>query len=344
MAIDNLMNKKVSFQKNAWTPPDAEFTVKEVLDFIKKGRYASEITYLRTYLNNGDTEKYDSFKRRLPGVTFCATFNEKRKRDDLRDYNQLIVIDIDKLSQEELISVKEQLLNDHFVSCFWESPSQKGVKGIVQLDYNFSLAESDINASHKHAFANLITYFSKNYGVNLDISGSDITRLCFLSYDPNLVLKEFSKPFLVEKPTLTGEQSERGPKDRPEQELKTVHRTPKSTFLNPLGKNSPHDRAAIRSIIKFLKKRNKSITYSYPNWYRVAFAIANTFTFDIGEEYYLRLCRLDGAGHDEIQSKNLLRYCYENSKGEITFNTIVFLAKKEGYKITGGSEGASRVY
>lgn len=126
MTIDELMHKKVSFQENAWTPPDAEFTVKEVLDFIKKGRYASEIKDLRTYLNNGDTEKYDSFKKRLPGVTFCATFNEKRKRDDLKDYNQLIVIDIDKLSQEELTSVKEQLLSDHFVSCCWESPSQKG--------------------------------------------------------------------------------------------------------------------------------------------------------------------------------------------------------------------------
>lgn len=332
------MHKKVSFQENAWTPPDAEFTVKEVLDFIKKGRYASEITYLRTYLNNGDTEKYDSFKKRLPGVTFCATFNKKRKRDDLKDYNQLIVIDIDKLSQEELASVKEQLLNDHFVSCFWESPSQKGVKGIVQLGYNFPLTESDINASHKHAFANLVAYFFKNYGINLDISGSDITRLCFLSYDPNLVLKEFSKPFPVEKPTLTAKQSERVTKDRPEQELKAVHKTPKSIFLNPQGKNSPRDRAVIQSIIKFLKKRNKSITYNYPNWYRVAFAIANSFTFDIGEEYYLGLCRLDGAKHDEIQSQNLLRYCYENTKGEITFNTIVYLAKKEGYKAMGGSE------
>lgn len=338
MAIDNLIHKKVSFQENAWTPLDAEFTIKEVLDFVKKGRYASEITHLRTYFNDGDTEKYDSFKKRLPGVTFCATFNEKRKRDDLKDYNQLIVIDIDKLSQEEFISVKEQLLKDDFISCFWESPSQKGIKGIVQLDYNFSLNESDINISHKFAFDNLVAYFFKNYGINLDISGSDITRLCFLSYDPNLVLKEFSKPFPVEKPTLTAKQFQRVAKERPEQELKTVHKKPKSIFLNPQGKNSPHDRATIQSIIKFLKKRDKSITYNYQNWYRVAFAIANSFTFDIGQEYYLRLCRLDGTKHDEIQSQNLLRYCYENSKGEITFNTIVYLAKKEGYKDTGGSE------
>ena len=338
MIMDDLLQKKVSFQENAWTPPDAEFSIREVLEFIKRGRYASEITRLRTYLKDGDTGKYDSFKKRLPGVTFCATFNQERKRDKLKDYNQLIVIDIDKLSQEDLTIVKGQLMNDNFVSSFWESPSKMGVKGIVQLGYNFSLVEFDINASHKYAFDNLVTYFLKSYGVNLDISGSDITRLCFLSHDPNLVLKESSKPFPVEKPSSAAEQSQRVARQRPEQKLKTVHEAAESTFLNPQGKNSPYDRAAIQSIIKFLKKHDKSITYNYQNWYRVAFAIEDSFTFDIGEGYYLRLCRLDGARHDEIQSKNLLRYCYENSKGEITFNTIMFLAKKEGYKDTGGSE------
>ncbi|MCX5844622.1 MAG: hypothetical protein NT022_12915, partial [Deltaproteobacteria bacterium] len=116
-------------------------------------------------------------------------------------------------------------------------------------------------------------------------------------------------------------------------------KTERNILLNPQGKNAAQDRATIRSITKFLTKHKKSITHSYPNWYRVAFAIANTFTHDIGEEYFLRLCRLDGIKHDEIQSKNLLRYCYETSKNEISFKTVVYLAREEGFKVLGGSEG-----
>jgi hypothetical protein len=340
MTIDELLCKKVSFQQNAWTPLGGEFTIREVLDFIKRGRYAADITRLRTYLESGDTEKYESSKKRLPSVTFCATFDHRRRRADLKFYNQLIVVDIDKLSQEELTETKRKLLSDDYIFAFWKSPSQTGLKGLVQLSYDFPLpADSDISACHKHAFDVLVSYFSRNYGIDLDMSGSDTTRLCFLSHDPNLVLKEDFKPFLVGKATVISEQTgdATGGKSitRPQIPGKQV----RNVFLNPQGKNSPYDRATTQSIIKFLRKRDKSITSTYDNWYRVAFAISNSFTFDIGGKYYLQLCRLDGPKHDELQSKNLLRYCYENSKGKITFDTIVYLAKEQGYKVMGGSEG-----
>ena len=127
-------------------------------------------------------------------------------------------------------------------------------------------------------------------------------------------------------------------KDHKKVEVKI--KVPKNRFLNPKGKNLPQNRNTMKSITKYLSKRHLSITPDYEKWYRVAYAVANTFTFDIGEKYYLTLCRLDGALHDEEQSKYLLYYSYENSKGEITFSTIVYLAKQLGYKDKGGTEGA----
>ncbi len=340
MTANELLCKRVSFQDHAWSPLSRELSIGEVLDLMKKGGYASEITRLRTFLNTGDLERYDSFKKRLPGVTFCGTFNEKRKCENLKAYNHLVIIDIDKLSPGELEGLKQVLLNDQFVSCFWESPSKRGIKGLVQLDYSFPLAEFDVNIFHKNAFASIVVYFSNKYGIDLDISGSDTARLCFLSYDPNLVLKTCFEPFPIKRLISTEEPSEERSKEAIEKpkQAKFIHKTSRNVLLNPEGKNSPRDRATIKSITKFLNKRNKSMTYDYDNWYRVAFAIANTFTHDIGEEYFLRLCRLDGTKHNEIQSENLLRYCYENSKKEITFKTLVYLAKNAGYKTVGGSE------
>jgi hypothetical protein len=86
------------------------------------------------------------------------------------------------------------------------------------------------------------------------------------------------------------------------------------------------------SIIKFLTKSGNSITRNYKQWYQVSFAIANTFTYDIGLKYYIALCKLDGKSFNETQSINMLNYCYENSDGKFTFGTIVYFAQEVGYK------------
>ena len=116
----------------------------------------------------------------------------------------------------------------------------------------------------------------------------------------------------------------------------------KDSLYNPKGKNLPSNRLAIKSIIRFLSKRDLSITNTYEKWYRVAFAIATSFTYDIGEKYFLSLCRLDKAKHNEIESKNLLISCYEKTGFKISFNTIYHYAQEYGYKskniVRGGSE------
>ena len=91
-------------------------------------------------------------------------------------------------------------------------------------------------------------------------------------------------------------------------------------------------RNEIQKIIKFLRKRKLSITYEFENWYRVGYAIANTFTQNIGEKYYLNLCEMDGNKFDKEASINLLRYCYENTRKQISFGTIKHLCKLVGYK------------
>jgi hypothetical protein len=86
------------------------------------------------------------------------------------------------------------------------------------------------------------------------------------------------------------------------------------------------------SIVTYLTKRQISITASYDRWVRVALAIADTFTYDVGKKYYLDLCRLDGGAHDEDGSIRLLESCYNNSHGKITFGTIRHFAQGHGYK------------
>jgi hypothetical protein len=89
----------------------------------------------------------------------------------------------------------------------------------------------------------------------------------------------------------------------------------------------------MQAIVKYLEKREISITYSYVEWYKVAMAIANSFTFDIGERYFQRLSSFDKNKYDTSNCTNFLINCYESRTGAIKFSTIVFLAVEKGFTI-----------
>ena len=296
---------------------------------IKSEKYSVQVRNLRQLLYNGNDEGYGIHKKTLPSVTFCATFNEKRKKELLKSYNSLIVIDIDKLSRDEFIRVKQVLKSDKYVFSFWESPSQKGLKGLVALSYDFALNLSNLDKAHRSAFQKLSTYFLNTHQIELDESGSDTTRLCFLSFDPNILIKEVINYFTVSEKDLIVSKEKVGIT-----KTKTIiSKSGRDILFNPKNRNIPENRKAIQAIIRFLSKRGLSITNNYEEWYKVAYAIANSFTHDIGEKYYLSLCKLDGLKYNETASKNMLQYCYENSSDRIKFNTIIFLATKKDYQM-----------
>ncbi|MGA2465473.1 MAG: BT4734/BF3469 family protein [Thermodesulfobacteriota bacterium] len=327
MDSKNLLDKRVSFQTSAWTPLSKEMTIQEVIDEIKSEKYFSQIDRLRSFIQKGETDQYNIHKKNLPAVTFCGTFDGKRKKEHLKEYNQIIVLDIDKVNANEFERVKTTLEKDNYVFASWVSPSQKGIKGLVGLLYNLDINNQFIDDYHKGAFIQFQKYFSEKYNIELDVSGSDTTRLCFLSHDPNLSLKSDFVPFVIDeielvKPTV---------KNQIESTKKVKSVDNLDSLFNPQNKNNPNNRKTIQAIIKFLTKRNLSITYSYEEWYRVAYAISNTFTYDIGEKYFLSLSKIDGNKFNETNCKNMLIYCYKNKTGEINLNTIIYFANKKGY-------------
>lgn len=325
----DLLQRKVSFQKDTWSPISHELSIGDVLEAIKNGKYKQHILTLRDFIRNGEKDKYNDHKKRLPAVCFCATFENNRKKEFLKEYNSLVVIDIDKLTYEEMAKIKTSLIGDEHVQSFWESPSGFGIKGIVVLEFETEISKQNVEELHKVAFQKLTNHFLEKHQIELDTSGCDLTRLCFYSYDPNLYENLIVKPFFVSKKEFN-EVVLKTDKNKRTRECSKV-KVGVDCLLNPKGKNSQRDRVKIQSIIKFLTKSKKSITFDYDNWYRVGYAIAGTFTHDIGEGYYLRLCKLDGFKYNETDSKNMLKYCYANSRAEIHFNTIIHLAELQGY-------------
>lgn len=322
--IEAILNKTVSFQQFFWKDC-TDISLLESLKIIKSIHLKEVTERLRAFLGREDYEGYTVNKRTLPGVTFCGNFDRKRTKDNLLNYNDLLILDIDKLTDEEIKKLKNDLENDEFVFCFWESPSQKGIKGLVSLTWDFDIMENGLDLSHKLAFKQFSSYFKVKYKIDLDQSGSDYTRLCFLSWDPAIRIKSDIVPFLVKyEPTTQPERKHPGKTSFKKEPTKDL-------LYNPLGKNNPKDKITIKNIIKFLRKNRLSITYSYDEWMRVGMAIANSFTYDLGKKYFLELAQMDQDKYNESECKQMLLGCYKNSLGKISFNTITYFAEIKGF-------------
>ncbi len=321
-----ILKFSVSYQENAWAKLSKEITIQESLRLIKSELFKQKIESLRNHLNNENKTEYDKNKVKLPAVTFCATFGEKRKKEELKKYNSIIVIDIDKLENEELKKVWNFLEKDPLVFTLWKSPSNKGIKGLISIQYDFELNNENIDIAHKSAFKKLSDYFNNNYQIELDKSGSDTTRLCFFSYDNELILKDNHKSFEILESDLLVLNAEKKGKT-----IKVISVSNQDSLNNPLNRNNQSDRKTIGAIIKFLERKNLSITTSYDNWYKVAMSIANSFTYDIGLNYFKRFSAIDKEKYDEINCTNFLQNCYESRNGSIKFNSIIHLANEKGY-------------
>ena len=299
------------------------------LDHIGNGTYKFEVLACRELYNKGDKIAYKKNKSILQAVTFSGKFSDSHKRDNLIEYSNFIIIDIDSIEEENVERIKKSLFQDKYVCAIWISPSGHGLKVLFKVD---STVEE-----HKKCFEVLLNYVETNYEVDIDKSGSDICRLCFVSFDENILIKESFLPFnfndYYREDIIPTKETAKGQKE-PRVFTPTQAISEKVIFKGTEGKNSQNDRNIIIKIIKFLKKNNTSITAGYSDWFRVACAIANSFTYDLGQRYYLELCRLDGDLHDEYKSQNLLEYCYRNRRiGEVEFSTIVYLAKQKGFII-----------
>jgi len=323
MMLDLILNFNVTQQDNIYRG-NKLVTIGNFLNEIKCMKYLNKIKILRKYISDGNLDKYDQEKIRLPAVTFSGSFANTRRIESLIEYNKICVIDIDKISDQDIKKYFNVLQSDIYVFTYWLSPSGRGIKGLVKFNYLDPFDKLNSNEYHKIAFTILKEYFLEKYNIEIDKSGSDITRLCFISSDSNLVLKNDVNEFHIDSHTV--------PKYFIKSNKKEGNQVSNNFFLkehmNPKEKNEQSKRTDIQKIIKYLRKKGCSITSTYDDWYKVAYAISSTFTYDLGEKYYLQLCRLDGNRHREDESKAMLQYCYTNSKKIISFGTIQYLFSK----------------
>lgn len=174
---------------------------------------------IETLRNIPDPKEYDAFKKQLQGVTWSGTFAEatairktediqaflkgnltwaqigaekkyfvrSRKAEQLKQYSNLLCIDIDKQPAKKLQQIRERLTHDPYTFHVFISPSGNGLKVIFKVTGG---AEA-----HADNFKAIENYFAHEYNTPIDPSGKDVSRLCFLAFDPDCYTNYNSAPF-----------------------------------------------------------------------------------------------------------------------------------------------------
>jgi predicted P-loop ATPase len=169
----------------------AQKSLKEITEIIRDGMFRKQVETLQQTLVEKGTEAYGKSKKELPAFTPSGKFEGGRKPAYLKEYSKLIILDIDKLKVEQVNELRVKINNCAYTHCSFLSPSGLGLKIMVKIRSKLE--------NHKQAFNTVKFYYEGLLGVPIDPSGKDVTRLCFLSYDPDLYMNPDSKAFPVNK-------------------------------------------------------------------------------------------------------------------------------------------------
>jgi hypothetical protein len=176
-----MYNPKISVFRSLFNSKETPFTLEaiEVYNRIKQGN--PELINKIKKLRAGDSES----KMQLMAIMFNGTFSE-RKDDGLIQHSGLCVLDFDKYPDAKTLKAERNRLKEcPYVYMMFTSPSGNGLKVVIRTP------ESN-KFEHKRRFEAYKEYINSDY---FDVANSNVSRVCFESYDPDAYLNEFCEVF-----------------------------------------------------------------------------------------------------------------------------------------------------
>ena len=171
--------------------------VVDVLGAIKSGVYKDRIDAIRA---ENDKSLQNKMKEKLVSILFSSSKQDGvesgkhrsisyRTDRGVAEHSGLICIDLDKFEDEEtMLFTKNTLTLDKYVYSVFISPSGEGLKILVKIPKEIE--------NHRAYFYGLKEHFNSEY---FDDSCVNESRVCFISYDPDIYINENSIVFQKKK-------------------------------------------------------------------------------------------------------------------------------------------------
>jgi len=195
----NSMTYKISVFKDLLKTKDVPYIVDldKIIQRIKNGKAKDIVDLVRQAPNKKEADK---IKSTLHCILFAGEFSE-RNGNGLVEHSGLMCVDFDKYPSTEAMLEHFEVLkqNKHFILLF-VSPSGFGYKGVVKIP-----------EATKETHPKYFTAFQKEFDFDYwDKSCSNVDRVCYESYDPNIYVNydaEIFEPNLIDVGYSVSEKS-----------------------------------------------------------------------------------------------------------------------------------------
>src|SRR5262249_16929421 len=169
---------EISWVTNATDTDTHDVSASKVLEAIRTGCKVlrARVEEIRNLTAAGDKGAANELKRKLHAVLWSGAFSQ-RKNDALTQHSGLLCADLDSLNGQ-LPAVREKLKASPHLWAVFLSPSGEGLKAVFRVPAGGSTRPGSVRSVKQHVL--------ELTGVQIDESGKDVARLCFLSYDPDL--------------------------------------------------------------------------------------------------------------------------------------------------------------
>ena len=181
------MKKVTVFRK--FTEVVKHSTIEECVEEIRNGNCKKQVEEIRKINTEKGKEEADKLKKNLLGFTASGTFEKGRKINAISEYNQCVILDFDDISEDYLQEAKNNATLAPYTLSAFISPRGTGLKIIVQVNTQLE--------DHGIAFQQVADYYSQALNEEIDPSGKDCSRLCFMSYDSEAFYNKDADVFQV---------------------------------------------------------------------------------------------------------------------------------------------------
>lgn len=148
-------------------------TAKSILKGIKTGEWREQVEAVRNLLNDSTEQK--RAKKNLLAVHWSGTFTSRGKVG-LKDYSGIVCVDLDHLDNPSEVIAKLSVCPH--VICAYVSPRGMGAKVLIDV-------RGYTGETHHLAYQKACSLVKELTDYEPD-NTSDVCRLCFASFDPNL--------------------------------------------------------------------------------------------------------------------------------------------------------------
>ena len=190
-SIEEYLSKEISFFPSATVnTPSETLSVRQLIDDFRSGSYRKLIKAIRA---EPDKERRDALKKQLLAVTIQSEVCKRRGLEFCTN-NAIGCIDLDGIDDVE--KVKQIIAALSYVFAVILSASGRGLFFLVAL------------AKPTEDLKPILKEIQKDIEFKIDMSCSDISRLRYITHDPDLIVKENVIPFQFQEGTEVSDNAQ----------------------------------------------------------------------------------------------------------------------------------------